>query len=74
MIGWWGKGLTKDDAKKKRTSLGVLFSHSTTNLAPLCMVLALVGILGGTRGYAAAQKARASCCKGLQPYNSPILN
>ena len=50
-----------------------LCSHSTAYMVPLCIVLAPVGTLYGTRGSAAAQQASASCCKGVHLYNSPIL-
>ena len=46
-----------------------LYPYSTAHLALLCIVLAPVGPLGGTRGHALVQQARANCCKGVHPYS-----
>ena len=68
-----GKGL-KPNPKQSHNVISFFFSYSTVLMAPICMVLALVGALDGTRGRIAVQQENASCCKGVHPYNSPILN
>ena len=68
-----GKGL-KANPYNNHTVISFICSHSTAYIAPLCMVLALIGALDVTRGHAAVQQASASCCKGVHPSNSPTLN
>ena len=63
MICWLAKGQVVN-YNQYEMPLSVLCGHRTTHLAPLCMVLAPVGTLGGTRGHAVVQQASASCCKG----------
>ena len=46
-----------------------IYPYSTVYLALLCMMLAPVGPLGGTRGHASVQQAIANCCKGVHPYS-----
>ena len=47
------------------------YSHSAAYMAPLCMFLAPVGALDGTRGRAVAQQASASHCKGVHLTTPP---
>ena len=73
MIGWWEKGLTVN-YNQYEMALKILCGHKTAYLAPLYMVLAPVGAVGGTRDCAVAQQEKASqllhWCAPLQlPHN-----
>ena len=46
-------------------------THKTAYMAPLCIVLAPVGALDGTRGRAVAQQVNDSCYKGVYTLTTP---
>ena len=64
----WLVGLNKNYDKSHIWN-NFLCTNWTAHMAPLCMVLALVGTLDSTRSRAVVQEASASHYKGVNPYN-----
>ena len=54
--------------------ISFFYTHRSALMAPLCMVQALVGALGGTMGCAVAQQASTSHYMGVHLYNFPAPN